>query len=62
MDIERMADRLASSKSELSRRALVKAGWVIPVVLAVGIPRNAMAMTGSDVPPVDDCNVVGCDT
>jgi hypothetical protein len=27
----------------VSRRALLKAGWVVPVVMAVGIPRNAFA-------------------
>lgn len=32
----------------ISRRALVKAGWVVPVVLAVGIPRDALAQNGSD--------------
>lgn len=30
------------------RRALLKAGWVVPVFLAVGIPRNAFAQSGSD--------------
>jgi hypothetical protein len=32
----------------VSRRALIKAGWVIPAVMVVGIPKNALAMTGSD--------------
>lgn len=39
----------------VSRRALVRAGWVVPVVLAVGIPRNALAQSGSDVTPTDPC-------
>lgn len=44
----------------VSRRALVRAGWVVPVVLAVGIPRNALAATGSDAgPPIEDCNLPG---
>ena len=33
----------------VSRRALIKAGsWIIPAVLVIGIPKNALAMTGSD--------------
>ncbi len=63
MDMERMADKLASPKADLSRRALVKAGWVVPVVLAVGIPRNAMAQQSSDAdPPPDPCANGACDT
>jgi hypothetical protein len=27
----------------VSRRALLKAGWIVPVVMAVGIPKNAFA-------------------
>lgn len=43
----------------LSRRALVRIGWVVPVVLAVGIPRDAFATydgdpTSSPPPPRDD--------
>lgn len=30
------------------RRNLLKAGWIVPVILAVGIPRNALAQGGSD--------------
>ncbi|MCE9601453.1 MAG: hypothetical protein K8S21_04455 [Gemmatimonadetes bacterium] len=48
MDMEKMAASLSASRTAVSRRALVKAGWVVPVVLAVGIPRNALAQTGSD--------------
>ena len=48
MDMEKMAASLSASRVAVSRRALVKAGWVVPVVLAVGIPRNALAQTGSD--------------
>jgi hypothetical protein len=35
----------------VSRRALVRLGWIVPVVLAVGIPRNALAVAGSVTPP-----------
>lgn len=58
MDLE----KLAASKSMVSRRALVKAGWVVPVIFAVGIPRNAMAQNGSDAgPPTDPCANGACD-
>lgn len=60
MDMERMANSLASKKADLSRRALVKAGWIVPVVLAVGIPRNALAQSGSDSPPPDPCGNGAC--
>jgi hypothetical protein len=35
----------------VSRRALIKLGWVVPVVMAVGIPRDAFA---NYRPPLDD--------
>ena len=43
----------------LSRRALLRVGWVVPVVLAVGIPRDSFATydgdpTSSPPPPRDD--------
>lgn len=39
----------AKAEPTVSRRALIKAGsWIIPAVLVVGIPKNALAMTGSD--------------
>lgn len=47
MDIENVADKLSAPKADLSRRALVKAGWVVPVVLALGIPKTTMAQTSS---------------
>jgi hypothetical protein len=31
------------SQRTLSRRALIRLGWVVPVVLAVGVPRDAFA-------------------
>lgn len=37
----------------VSRRALVRAGWTVPVVLALNIPANALAQyacTHTDVP------------
>lgn len=48
-----MSDQIENKLNEslqvsVSRRALVKAGWVVPVVLAVGIPRDAFAQNGSD--------------
>ena len=58
MDVEKMAAGLSASRLAVSRRALVKAGWIVPVVLAVGIPRNALAQTGSDAGCVDTV----CDT
>jgi len=54
MDMENAADKLATPKPDLSRRALVKAGWAVPVVLALGIPRNAVAQTASSAPPPYD--------
>jgi hypothetical protein len=38
----------------LSRRALLRIGWIVPVVLAVGIPRDAFAQYGEDPPPYYD--------
>jgi hypothetical protein len=38
----------------LSRRALLRIGWIVPVVLAVGIPRDAFAQYGEDPPYYDD--------
>jgi hypothetical protein len=43
----------------VSRRLLVKAGWVVPVVLAVGIPRSAFAGYGNGLP--DMCDGKPCD-
>lgn len=47
MDIENVAEQLSTPKADLSRRALVKAGWVVPVVFALGIPKRTMALTAS---------------
>ena len=47
MDLENVADKLSAPKADLSRRALVKAGWVVPVVFALGIPKSTMAQTSS---------------
>src|SRR3989442_3777629 len=35
----------------VSRRALVRAGWVVPVVLALHLPVNAFAQSSGDPPP-----------
>jgi hypothetical protein len=35
----------------VSRRALLKVGWVVPVIMAVGIPRDAFAQYGPPTGP-----------
>ncbi len=42
----------ATPSAMMSRRAIVKAGgWLIPAVIVVGMPRNALAQSGSDAQP-----------
>lgn len=48
MEQETRSDSAKEPASPVSRRALLKAGWVIPAIMVVGIPKDALAMTGSD--------------
>ncbi len=53
--MEKELNALASAaETKVSRRALLRAGWIVPVVLAVGIPRASLAQTGSDAGGSDD--------
>ena len=47
MDLENVADKLSAPKADLSRRALVKAGWVVPVVFGMPSANTTMAQTSS---------------
>lgn len=40
---QRSDQQATKARRGVSRRALIKAGWIVPVVMAVGIPRNAFA-------------------
>jgi hypothetical protein len=43
---QRSDQQATETRRGVSRRALLKAGWIVPVVMAVGIPRNAFAQYG----------------
>jgi len=47
MDQDKNAQSSTTERKLVSRRALVRAGWIVPVVLAVGIPKNALAQYGN---------------
>jgi hypothetical protein len=40
---QRSDPKPTEARRSVSRRALLKAGWVVPVVMAVGIPKDAFA-------------------
>jgi hypothetical protein len=42
-DPQRSDQQSTEARKRVTRRALLKAGWVVPVVMAVGIPRDAFA-------------------
>jgi hypothetical protein len=48
MDQDRSAQDSAPEPKTVSRRALMRAGWIVPVIMAVGIPRDALYAEGSD--------------
>lgn len=48
MDNDQTAQDSTPEVKTVSRRALMRAGWIVPVILAVGIPRDALYAEGSD--------------
>jgi hypothetical protein len=48
MDEIKAAKDSAPEQKLVSRRALMRAGWIVPVIMAVGIPRDALYAEGSD--------------
>lgn len=46
-------ERKESGSASPSKRALLKAAWVAPVILSVTLPRTVMAQfSGTPIPPV----------